>query len=127
MAGSTIRTEAPVHVEGISSKESHGVPVPVPDTHSQRLRRSRHAQEHLENLPIEILDRAKELQERVQYFASLKQQRHHKGEGAEHHIPPSLQKLVNDISDTEGVTERVRAEVFNDEDAKQVSGLSYGS
>jgi hypothetical protein len=91
----------------------------VEETASQH---SRNAREHLEMLPTEILEQARDLEERVQYFATLRP-----GGGKPDNepetpvrVPPSLQKLMDDISHAEGVTERIREEVFKDEEARQV-------
>jgi hypothetical protein len=93
-------------------------PVPIVRTLSEQDRATR---ENLETLPNEILDQARELEERVQYFAAVTgAKRDLEGETATR-VPPSLQRLLNDITHVEGVTHRVRTEVFKDEEARQVS------
>jgi potassium channel subfamily K len=102
-----------------SSPQGSSAALPEPEDPETASQRSRLAREHLENLPSEILEQARELEERVQYFASLSQGNERAPEDDGMPIPPSLQKLMKDISIIQGVSERVRAEVFGDEEARQ--------
>jgi hypothetical protein len=83
---------------------------------------SRSAREQLEALPTEILDQARALEERVKYFAAVGQRAE---DGEEHpELPASLQRLMDEIAHAEGVSDRVRREVFQDEQARRVRPFS---
>jgi hypothetical protein len=81
---------------------------------------SRTAREALELLPTEILEQARELEERVKYFATLTQNKEDR-DSSPARVPASLQRLMNDIAHAEGVPTSVRHEVFHEEEARQVS------
>jgi hypothetical protein len=113
----------PGPVVALPAAEPKPEDVPVTRTLSAQDRVTR---ANLETLPTEILEQARELEERVQYFAALTgRARDPDGNDTTTRVPPSLQRLLDDITHVEGVTQRVRTEVFKDEEARQVSTLIF--
>ena len=78
---------------------------------------SARAQQSLENLPGQALEQARVFHRHIQYFAQSE---------PEHDIPPDLKLMLDDISRAHKLDERVKDEILQDEDARNVSiGLHF--
>lgn len=77
---------------------------------------STRAQRSLESLPIQTLEQARVFHRHIQYFVQTEP-------GAK--VPPDLKIMLDDISRAQKLDERVKDEILQDEDARNVSeGLS---
>ena len=74
------------------------------------------AQHSLENLPVQALEQAKVFHRHIQYFVQ-----------AEGEVPPDLKHMLDDIARAQKLDERVKNEILQDEDARNVSPGLYPS
>ncbi|KAI0945627.1 hypothetical protein AcW1_001803 [Taiwanofungus camphoratus] len=90
---------------------------------STRLKRSQEiAQRELEILPGEILRQARTFHDYIQYFmntiGSDYEDVNLPGEEGRRNVPAELKKLLDDILEVEGVGERVKREILQDDESK---------
>lgn len=80
------------------------------------------ARRQLEALPIEIVRRARTFHDYMQYFAGGHDINDSDlpGEGPQTNVPDELKKLLDEIVKSEGIGDRVKREILQDEDAKHV-------
>jgi len=77
---------------------------------------STRAQQSLESLPGQVLEQAKVFHRHIQHFAQVEP-------GGD--IPPDLKLMLDDISRAQKLDERVKDEILQDEDARNVSADLY--
>lgn len=77
----------------------------------------------LERLPHEILQHTTTLREHIQYFVVQRGSTAHRDK-----VPHTVQRLLDEISGEEQLGEQIKAEILQDEDARQVrvSALDCG-
>ena len=76
------------------------------------------AQHSLENLPGQVLGQARAFHRHIQYFVHI-----HTEPEAE--VPPDLKVMLDDISRARKLDERMKDEILQDEDARNVSTSLY--
>ena len=82
------------------------------------------AQEELEDLPTEILRQARSFHEHLQFYVKHGQlgyeQRVMPGEESKMRVPRELKALLNEIARLEGIRDKAKREILQDEDARKV-------
>jgi potassium channel subfamily K, other eukaryote len=76
--------------------------------------------EHLENLPNSVLLNAKVFYEQMQYFLGPGRYGGTPGHHSRDIVPEGLRSLLDDIVGSEQLGERVKLEILQDDDARQV-------
>ena len=77
---------------------------------------STRAQKGLESLPVQTLEQARVFHRHIQYFVQ--------GEPGRD-VPPDLKLMLDDISQAQKLDERVKDEILQDKDARNVSDGVY--
>lgn len=79
------------------------------------------AQEHLEALPHKLLGHARVFNDHVQYFTGGSQG------AANADLPAGLKKLMEDVMGSQKLAEKIKGEILEDQDAKNVSCSKFPS
>lgn len=100
-------------VEDVNNRELN-IPTKIPPSALEET--SARAQQSLESLPGRALEQARVFHRHIQYFAHAEPERD---------MPPDLKLMLDDISRAQKLDERVKNEILQDEDARNVSTSLY--
>jgi len=89
-----------------------GLNIPAKVRQSTLEESSTRAQKSLESLPVQTLEQARVFHRHIQYFVQTEP-------GSD--VPPDLKIMLDDISRAQKLDERVKEEILQDEDARNVS------
>lgn len=92
--------------------ENRELSIPVEIRPSVIEESSARAQRSLESLPLRALEQARVFHRHIQYFVQTE---------PEGDLPPDLKLMLDDISRAQKLDERIKNEILQDEDARNVS------
>lgn len=117
-----LSTANPSHVDLVVSGQTgmnESVP-PVIENPSVFTVSQTELQQNLEALPTEIIKQTQTFMNQMQYFISANAADLFLDKGGKVSVPHDLKQLLDDIAGSEGIGERVKLEILQDADARQV-------